>query len=279
MDFKPVSIIIPCFNQGQFLIDAITGLKSCDNNLFEIIIVNDGSTDKVTNEYIDKLANEGYKVIIQENKGLGAARNTGIQNSTGKYILPLDADNKIKNNYILKGIEILDANEDTAVVYGNAAYFGDKSGVLKPGKFNLQRLMLGNYIDACAVIRRSALEAVGLYDNMQIMGYEDWDLWLRLAFKGYGFYYIDEVLFDYRFSAQSMMRTLNADIARQNAIEDYFSKKYEDKLSFQFAQDKFIYKIKQKPVSFLYQLVLKKYFPSYYDKLIQENKIYKNKVF
>jgi glycosyltransferase involved in cell wall biosynthesis len=270
-----LSIVIPCFNQGVYLKDALASLAACDQNLFEVIIVNDGSTDGDTNQYLQAISAQGYTVVFQENTGLGQARNNGIKKAAGKYILPLDSDNMIRPGYITESLALMERQPEVAVVYGNAAYFGDKTGVLKPGPFNLQRLMLGNYIDACAVIRRSVLEEVGGYDNMEIMGYEDWDLWLRLGFKDYRFHYIDEVLFDYRVRNNSMMHTLNADIKRQNEIEAYFTHKYTDKLSFETVRNHFIYKLKKRPFRFLYVLIMEKYFPAYYKRLIREHKMYR----
>lgn len=270
-----VSIVIPCFNQGIFLKDALDSLKDCNPISFEVIIVNDGSTDEFTNQYLRSLFEQGYKVIFQENVGLGQARNNGIKQAQGEYILPLDADNRIYPGYITKGVQVLDENKAVAVVYANSNYIGQKRGTLIPGDFNLQRLMMGNYIDACALIRKSVIEEVGYYDNMKIMGYEDWDLWLRIAFKDHKFFYINEVLFDYRVTDNSMMRSLNKDIGKQNEIEDYFINKYYGKLSFEYVNDYFIYKIKKKPFKFLYRLILKKYFRGYYMKLINQNKMYK----
>jgi glycosyltransferase involved in cell wall biosynthesis len=273
---KPVlSVVIPCYNQGMYLKDALDSLEPLDRSLIEIIIVNDGSTDVYTNEYIQRLAGQGYNVILQPNQGLGAARNNGIKASAGKYILPLDADNKIYPAYITKGIVVMENDEEIAVVYGNPEFFGAKSGVHPPGPFNLQQIMLGNYIDACAIVRKSVVEKVGFYENMKIMGYEDWDLWLRIALKGYKFHYINETLFFYRVHPQSMMKTLNRDIRRQNEIEDYLAEKYKDQLSFPILKNYFIGRIKRHPFLFFYRLVLQKYFPAYYERLIREGKIYK----
>jgi glycosyltransferase involved in cell wall biosynthesis len=275
MQSEIISIIIPCFNQGSYIQEALDSLKKCDPKLYEVIIINDGSSDNYTNEYLKELSENGYQVIFQENKGLGEARNVGIAHSKGRYILPLDADNKILPAYLEESLRIFFSKKEVAVVYGNAGYFGQKTGVLKPGYFNLQRMMLGNYIDACAVIRKSVLEEVGYYDNMKIMGFEDWDLWLRIAFKGYKFYYIDEVLFEYRVSPSSMIKNLNADIEKQNAIKDYFQEKYHDKLDFNFVEEKILFRIKKSFLRFLYARILKKFFPKYYQKLITQNKIYK----
>jgi glycosyltransferase involved in cell wall biosynthesis len=264
---KKVTVVIPCYNQGIFLMDALKSLQTCDNNLFDLIIVNDGSIEKETKVILKRLSDEGFNVFNQENKGLGEARNTGIRLSKTDYVLPLDADNKILPIYLTKAIHILNTQPEIAVVYGNAKLFGEETGALTPGPFNLQQLMICNYIDACAVIRKSAIEAVGLYDNMKIMGYEDWDLWLRFAFGGYQFYYLDETLFEYRVRENSMLRSLNQNIQRQNEIEDYFSKKYADKL------------FKKRPFRFLHYLLMKKFFPNHFQKLVKQNKIYKNFIY
>ncbi|RYZ79074.1 MAG: glycosyltransferase family 2 protein, partial [Moraxellaceae bacterium] len=150
-----VSVIIPCYNQGHFIREALASVAACDQTLIEVIIVNDGSTDPDTNKIMRELAEQGMHIIFQENKGLAAARNAGISASKGEFILPLDADNKIYPAYIEKGLAAMDADASIGVVYGNANYFGAKSGDWKPGVFNLQRLMIANFIDACAVIRKS----------------------------------------------------------------------------------------------------------------------------
>ncbi len=96
MQFSPpVSIIIPCFNHGKFLLEAIKSVEKCDKRLYELIIINDGSTDSFTANLIKSLLSQGYHVIEHENSGLSAARNTGIKAAHGRYILPLDADNRI----------------------------------------------------------------------------------------------------------------------------------------------------------------------------------------
>ena len=216
---KRVTIIIPCYNQGHYLAEALQSIAVANMELIDVLIVNDGSTNDETKSILNKLHQEGFTIINQENQGLGAARNAGIMASNTDYILPLDADNKIISSFIERAINILDHDLSYAVVFSNANYFGDKTGILKPGKFNLQRLMLGNYIDACAMIRRSAICQVGLYDKMRIMGYEDWDLWLKLAFNGYEFYYLNELGFEYRVRKDSMMKTVsNIPSSKFNAV-------------------------------------------------------------
>ena len=136
-----VSIIIPCYNHGQYIHEALDSVeKVADKNLYEIIIVNDGSKDVYTIEMMDKLAAKGYHVINQANQGLGRTRNNGIRAAKGDYILPLDSDNRIRPEYIYESIKILDAHPEIAMVYGDAEFFGDKSKRHVVGEFNLQNM-------------------------------------------------------------------------------------------------------------------------------------------
>ncbi len=226
-----ISVIIPCYNHGQYVRDAINSVEECsDKHLYEIIILNDGSTDALTNEVLQQLTNEGYQVINQPNQGLGVARNNAIKNALGKYILPLDSDNKIRPEYIYQSIKILEAQEEVAVVYSDARFFGKQKGIYKSGEFNLQKLMIGNYIDACAIYRKSVWDRVGGYDEkMPVMGMEDWDFWLNIALKGYGFHYIDQPLFYYRVLKQSMIRNIHSGNAV--ALQAYMQQKYSTHLN------------------------------------------------
>jgi glycosyltransferase involved in cell wall biosynthesis len=270
-----VSIIIPCFNQGDYLEEALQSIFQCgDKNSFEVIIVNDGSTDSATITKLNQLAAKGYNIINQANKGLGAARNAGIKAASGKYILPLDSDNKIRPEYISEGIRLLDEDSALDVVYGNAEYFGEKSGIWESSEFNLQHLMIENYIDACAVFRKSTWERVGGYDeNMPIMGYEDWDLWLRIAFQNGKFRYVDKVLFDYRYSAQSMINSLNKD--KLSVIFDYMEKKHSRYLNRSYL-NKLIFFKTSKNKGLALNLAMKSYFPRFTNMLYKAG-IMKNK--
>ncbi len=194
-----LSVVIPCFNQGEYLLDALSSIQSCSEKVYEIIIVNDGSTDKLTINLMKYLEEQGYLTIEQENQGVSVARNNGIEKAQGRYILALDADNKIRPDYITKAIEVLDSNPDVGVVYGKPEWFGEiQRSWDVPEKFDLNKLILGNYIDTCAVFRRSLWRDCGGYDPNMLVGLEDWDFWLSAIEKGWKFHYIPEVLFDYR---------------------------------------------------------------------------------
>ncbi len=201
-----LSVVIPCYNQGEYLLEAIASVEACLDQVYEMVIVNDGSTDPVTVNVMRYLEEQGYFILNQENQGLASARNNGIEKSQGRYILALDADNKIRPDYITKGIDALDHNPDVGVVYGKPEWFGEGQRSWEiPEKFDVGRLILENYIDACAVFRKSLWKDCGGYDpNMPLPGWEDWDLWLSAVEKGWKFHYIPEVLFDYRVRIGSM---------------------------------------------------------------------------
>jgi glycosyltransferase involved in cell wall biosynthesis len=93
MSAPTVSVIIPCFNHGEFLPEAVASVAAIERPDVELIVVDDGSTDERTCQEIDAIIAQGIKVVRQENKGVAAARNAGVLVAKGQYILPLDADN------------------------------------------------------------------------------------------------------------------------------------------------------------------------------------------
>lgn len=270
-----VSIIIPCYNQGIFLDEALQSVsQGTGKGLSEIIIVNDGSTDESTLNRLKELSAKGYTVINQTNKGLGAARNAGIRAATGTYILPLDSDNKIKSEYILEGIKLLDSDPSLDVVYSNAEYFGEKKGIWESGEFNLQRLMIENYIDACAIFRKSTWEKVGGYDEkMPVMGYEDWDLWLKIAFQNGKFTFVNKALFYYRYSAKSMIRSVQKD--RLFVAYEYMEKKRHRYLNRSYLNRLILFKT-SKNKGLIFYLLMKSCFPRI-SNLLRKAGVMKNK--
>ncbi|RYZ98486.1 MAG: glycosyltransferase [Sphingobacteriaceae bacterium] len=227
-----VSIIIPYYNAGNYLPDAISSVRqllrrtdiSC-----EIVICDDGSTDPYSIEILSGLEKEGlFTIARQPNKGPAAARNTAVKNSTGKYLVFLDSDNKLRERLVEKGIEILGSNK-ADVVYGNAAFFGESTKPLfTQGELNIPLLMARNYIDMCAIVRREVWETTGGFDEGEELrkGQEDWDLWLRAIKAGFRFLYVDEVLFDYRVRAASL--TNDDSLERYNKAREYIYSKHPD---------------------------------------------------
>ena len=206
-----ISIIIPCYNMGAYLQETLDSVSSYPNkNDYEIIIVNDGSSDIPTLKLLKKIEQQGFYVLNQENQGLAKARNNVIKLAKADYILPLDADNKIRHPYITESIKILETHPDIDVVYGNKQHFDEDNKLVNVPDFDFPLLCNKNYIDACAVYRKSIWNKVNGYDErMPVMGYEDWDFWLRCALQGGKFYHFKEVTFDYRVRGNSMINDTN----------------------------------------------------------------------
>jgi glycosyltransferase involved in cell wall biosynthesis len=216
--------VIPCFNHGEFLSQAVASVTNLGRNDIEAIVVDDGSTDERTRAEMDRVAAQGIKVIRQQNKGLAAARNAAIAGSEGEYIFPLDADDRLRAGWIEQGIDILDSNSKVGVVYGDAECFGTRNGRWKTGPFGLDQLLYQNCIHASALYRRVIWEQNGGYDGtMPVQGLEDWDFWVGAAEHGWEFAYIPEVFFDYRQSAGSMI-TRTRGFAE--AVERFVAKKH-----------------------------------------------------
>ena len=118
-----VSVIIPCYKQAHFLKESVQSILDQTFQDWEIIIVNDGSPDNthdVAQEIIDLNPQYSIKLIDQENTGLAGARNSGINNASGKYIIPLDSDDQFADSYLEKAVRILERNPDIGIVYSLA---------------------------------------------------------------------------------------------------------------------------------------------------------------
>lgn len=199
-----VSVIIPCFNLGKYLLEAVESVFSQTNQDFEIIIVNDGSTDKATIQIIDELTHPKIKVTHTTNQGLSTARNIGIVQAKGDYILPLDPDDKIEPTYLEKAVKVLDQNKSVGIVYCEAMFFGDEQGKWNLPEYSLKEILLHNVIFSSAVFRKTDWNKVSGYKSNLIYGWEDYDFWLSLIELKREVYKINEVLFCYRRRANSM---------------------------------------------------------------------------
>ena len=202
-----VSVIIPCYNQGIYVAEAIDSVLSQTYQNIEIIVVNDGSTDVQTNQILASLQNERIKVITTENQGLAAARNNGISVSTGTYILPLDADDRIAPEYIEQGVKLLDADPGLGIVYCRARLFGEIECEWSLPPYSLEAMLKDNVIFCSGVYRRSDWDEIGGYDTGMIYGWEDYDFWLSIIERGGNVRQLEGHYFFYRVSADSMVRT------------------------------------------------------------------------
>ena len=193
-----ISIIIPCYNHGKYIIEAIESVIAQTYTDHEIIVVDDGSDDPETIKIIDNLNYPNLKMIRTKNNGLSTARNIGVENSTGKYIFPLDSDDKIAPEYLAKAKRVLDSNPNIGIVYCNARLFGSVNRNWELPEFDIKLMLKKNIIFASALFRRSDWENANGYKKDMIYGYEDYDLWLSIIELGRNVYRLPETLFHYR---------------------------------------------------------------------------------
>ncbi|MGA7935163.1 MAG: glycosyltransferase family A protein [Kovacikia sp.] len=206
-----VSVIIPCYNQGQYLDEAVGSVFAQTYQSFELIVINDGSTDAATIELLQNYQKPRLKVIHTENRGPSAARNTGIQQALGRYILSLDGDDRIQPTYLEKAVPILESHSNVGIVYAQAEFFGAKTGVCELPTYSFPEILLGNMIFSFSFYRRDDWEKVGGYNENMVYGWEDYDFWLSLIELGREVVQIPEPLCLYRQVSNSRSEQLNRD--------------------------------------------------------------------
>jgi glycosyltransferase involved in cell wall biosynthesis len=200
-----VSVVITCYNLGEYITEAVDSVLAQTCQDFEVLIVDDGSTDPSTRAILAGFDRPGVRVLSMAHSGLAAARNAGIASTTGEYLCALDADDRLERSYLEKATRILDADPTITFVSGWLRTFGDEQWDWKPERCDLPTLLWEDTVLTAALVRRQAVVAVGGYDtDMPEQGDEDWDLWLTLVEHGYRGIILPEVLFDYRRRPDSM---------------------------------------------------------------------------
>lgn len=205
------TVIIPAYNQGHYLGRAIDSVLTQSDQAFEIIVVDDGSTDDTAAVARKYSADRRVRYIFQQNSGLSAARNTGIRHARGQYLSFLDSDDLFLPQKLALLRRHFERHPHLGLVAGQAHPIdedGRPTGVLfderlpQEGRY----LLLGNPLHVGSVLlRRSWQEKVGLFDET-LRSYEDWDMWLRLALAGCPMGFVDKPVSLYRFHADQMTR-------------------------------------------------------------------------
>ena len=225
-----VSVVIPCYNQAHFLGEAIESVLAQNYRCFEIIVVDDGSTDD-TSEVAAYYP--GVRCICQDNKGLAAARNTGARESKGDYLVFLDADDRLLPNALKVGSEHLNAHPECGFVSGHYREIAVDGSPLPtekqpcPDTEHYLEMLRANYIGMPAVVmyRRSVFELAGGFDNSaRFKGCEDYELHMRLA-RDFPVYCHGELVAEYRQHGSSMssnaMYMLKAFLAALDAQREH----------------------------------------------------------
>ncbi len=181
-----VSIIIPAYNHSQYVGQAVQSVLDQSFRGFEIIVVDDGSTDD-TRTVVSQFGNK-VRYLWQENQGLSAARNNGIRTAAGEFIGLLDADDLLEPNFLSTLLPILDLHLDVDAVYCGYQFIDDQDNPLPQretrslpeGRFH-EAILDGNFLAPESILaRRDCYRKVGLFDE-ELQACEDWDMWLRIS--------------------------------------------------------------------------------------------------
>ena len=205
-----VSVIIPAYNQANYLRSAIQSVLDQTWTDFEILVVDDGSTDE-TADIANALTDERVQYIYQDNKGLSAARNTGIKHSAGKYLTYLDSDDQFLPEKLEVLVNVLEENPHFGFAAGQAIPIDEDNLPIGeifdiPLPDDSSQLLLGNPLHVGSVmVERSWQEIAGLFDET-LRSYEDWDMWLRLARAGCLMAWVARPVSLYRFHRHQMTR-------------------------------------------------------------------------
>ncbi|PWH82807.1 glycosyltransferase family 2 protein [Algibacter marinivivus] len=228
---KLVSIIVPCYNQAHFLNESLNSVLKQSYSNWECIIINDGSTDNTEQTVLNWTKKDNrFKYVKQQNKGLSNARNSGIKTSLGDYILPLDADDIIREDFLDKTVPELLENDDLAIISCNSKFFeGDITNIineLKPKGNTYHYLLYVNQLVATSLYRKKCWEQVGGYDEQMKTGFEDWEFWIAITKQGWEYKVVDDFLFYYRKAKKSMLvDTINNHF---ESNKEYIFKKHND---------------------------------------------------
>lgn len=225
MNTTKISIIVPCYNQAAYLEDSLSSILEQNYENWECIIVNDGSTDitdKVAKKWIEK--DLRFKYVTIENGGLSNARNIGIEKAKGKYILPLDADDKISKDYVQLAVKAFEKDNELTVVYCKAQKFGAVNELWNLKPFSLRKLATINMIFCSGIFKKVDWENAGGYDIKMIYGLEDWEFWISILKHGGKVKQLDEIGFYYRIKEDSMLT--NIDEEKRQYLYNYVSVKH-----------------------------------------------------
>jgi len=232
-----VSVIIPVYNGEKFLSEAIESVIAQTYSDWEIIAVNDGSTDRsleILRRY-ERLLPSKIRVISQENYGLSIARNRAIAMAKGDYIAFLDCDDLWLPEKLEKQIDFLNSNKEPGLVYSDNHEIDEHGNLIKENVFLFynakyfrgyvfNELFYANFISTPTVmVRREVLDKVGVF-NPKFRIAQDYDLWLRIA-EHYPVDFIAEPLAKYRFHRENISRNVDVMVNEDFQIMEYWLNK------------------------------------------------------
>lgn len=204
LDDPDVTVVIPVHDDVNFLEETLASVYEQTHPSWEIVVVDDGSTDPDAIAVLDRLERPRLRLIRQPNTGLPGARNAGITVARARFVVPLDSDDELDPEFMTQMIAALEAFPQAAYAHCYARLHHDVDALWITRPFNPYWQLIGNGVLGCVLLRKEAWEAVGGYDETMIRGNEDWELWLRLMKHRWGQVQVPQVLFRYRKHGISM---------------------------------------------------------------------------
>jgi glycosyltransferase involved in cell wall biosynthesis len=196
------SLVIPCFDLGEYLLEAVESVRAQTLAPDELIVVDDGSSDPATLELLAALERDGVTVLRTENRGAPAARNHGIERARGELILCLDADDVLLPTFLEKTVAALEDHPEAAIAATHVEFFGNVGGFWTPPDFDPGLLLWENCVGSASLFRRSAWREAGGYADLA--AFQDWDLWISMIERGWRWVVVPDVLYRYRVRSGSI---------------------------------------------------------------------------
>ncbi|MDQ3588108.1 MAG: glycosyltransferase family 2 protein, partial [Actinomycetota bacterium] len=192
-----ISVIVPCFNLGEYLDEAVDSVLAQTRPPDELIVVDDGSTDEHTLDVLNGLRERGMMVFRTPNRGAPAARNYGVERAGGDYILCLDADDVLLPAHLERTTAAMDTSPDAGIVAAQLEFFGTVTGTWRPPPYSLRTMLWKNCLPSASLFRRRCWAEAGGY-TPELEACHDWDLWLSIVEKGWRWEVVEESLYRYR---------------------------------------------------------------------------------
>jgi len=196
-----VSVIVLCHNYAKYLRVAVESVLAQSYRDFELIIVDDGSSDdsqKIAKELADQYGNAvSIRLFRLEDVGPAAARNYGVEQSLGRYFLPLDADDRLSPEFLELTVPVLEGEPNLGYAYTDSIYFGDSNYYCFHPEYDFTKLCSANFVATSSLVRRDAFNKVDGYDRSSWAYHEDWDFWIKLGEAGRHGRHVPKGLFYY----------------------------------------------------------------------------------
>jgi glycosyltransferase involved in cell wall biosynthesis/peptidoglycan/xylan/chitin deacetylase (PgdA/CDA1 family)/SAM-dependent methyltransferase len=206
-----VTVVIPCYNLGAYVNEAVQSVLDQTYPDFEILLIDDGSTDPTTRHLFASYRRPRTRILRTQNQGLARTRNLGLREAAGRYVSFLDADDVLEPTFLERTVPLLEADASLAFASCWLVGFGESSFLWNPATCDFPHLLAEDTVCTAALTRKDALVSVGGFDaGMPVPGYEDWDLAIGLVERGLRGRIVPEVLFRYRIRPGSMTASCTA---------------------------------------------------------------------